>query len=243
MKLKLIQLILLICFSLVVMAFSDSCGGCGDPEVCFTMKPESCPGADLAGTAFHVNKHVKKVMWLNPMNGNISPYQTGSNYVRIETWSTKMSNAIYAVVENNTIKNKYVEGYEINYGFWSKDSYRKYTYEEMFEWKYGRKPTPTELANITCNQVKSWFNERHTVERGWPLSDDPPRDVKCKEQPYTKYCTTIGGNETRVDGEVEFPDGTRCKIKDIDLERADYNPCDNPHNVEIELEDNCNKCN
>ncbi len=49
-------------------------------------------------------------------------------------------------------KNRYIEGYEINFGFWSKDSFRRYTFAEMFEWKFGRKPTEQEEQDITADQ-------------------------------------------------------------------------------------------
>jgi hypothetical protein len=133
-----------------------------------------------------------------------------------------------------------VSGYEINYGFWSKDSYREYTWEEMFEWKYGRPPTQQESANITEQQVKDWFIERHTVERWWPLPDDPPRDVRTFEKPKWKTCTTWYDNcQYMFSGYIYFSDGTKCELetKDMWLRNGDC-----PAYIPMKVDPNCHKC-
>ncbi|MCB0701385.1 MAG: hypothetical protein KDC55_01630 [Ignavibacteriae bacterium] len=95
---------------------------------------------------------------------------------------------------------------------------------------------------MTCEDAKRWFKEKHTVKRSWPLSDDPPRDVKCINQEHTKYCIDMDYDKSTIDGVIEFPNGGKCKVKKIELDKEDFDPCDNPHNVEIEISDNCPHC-
>lgn len=48
---RIVVLILLLILSITVLILSSSCDeGCGDPEICFTMKPESCPNQNLSGS-------------------------------------------------------------------------------------------------------------------------------------------------------------------------------------------------
>jgi len=136
---------------------------------------------------------------------------------------------------------KKVSGYEINYGFWSKDSYREYTWEEMFKWKYGHYPeTPAELALLTEQNVKNWFIERHTVERPWPLSDDPPRDVRTFEKPLFKLCTQLYDNCHYIFmGNIKFSDGTKCELEPMELFlRA--GGC--PAYIAMKVKKGCSKC-
>ena len=49
-------------------------------------------------------------------------------------------------------------------------------------------------------------------------------------------------DKSTIDGVIEFPNGGKCKVKKIELDKEDFDPCDNPHNVEIEISDNCPHC-
>lgn len=224
--------------SVLIIMLAPSC--CRNPNICLFMKPSSCPGIDLAGTLLHLSETDYNIVYLNPFDGTTSPTLDINHTVPTEQRAGADKHSVNAVVENSTATVKYIEGYEVNSFFWSKDSYRKYSYSEIFKKKFGREPTQAELDAITCEQAKQWFADLHTNENWW--GDDPPEYVRCFEQPYTKYCFTMNSDIAKITGYLEFPNGQKCKIQDIKLESSDFDPCDNPHNVEIKLADNCIAC-
>jgi len=140
------------------------------------------------------------------------------------------------------LEDRRVSGYEINFGFWSKDAYREYTYEELYEWKHGVPPTPAQAAAITDQQAKDWFDERHTVKRPWYLGgNDKPRDVRTFERRSANVCTTLEkGVDYLFAGEAKWPDGTKCKLV---MKEQYFGDKDCPAFIPMKIEKPCNKCN
>lgn len=95
---------------------------------------------------------------------------------------------------------------------------------------------------MDCQDAKDWFIDAHTVDRSFPFSDDPPRDVNCVVVPFNKYCVTMTFDRIIINGEIEFPNGDKCKIQEIVKERSKFNPCDNPNYVDIKFKGFCQHC-
>lgn len=215
-KRKAFPLITVCLIGVVLLVFGNACG---DPpaEVCIIVDPFDCPGASSQTNLHLTHKTVETRYAGNYWDPGLNqwrwrdenyPFPGGIPYEAVKEKERVVSSAS----NNETTIIRYVEGYEINYGFWSKDSYRIYTWEEMFEWKYGRKPTQQEADQITEQQVRDWFNERHTVNRSWPLPDDPPRDVRVITPPIKRYCFNPGSDVHEFDGYIRFANGTTCEI-------------------------------
>lgn len=136
--------------------------GCEDDDpnnVEVVVDQSTCPDVDLKNAVLSITK-ISYYDYL--MDQRRGPY--GDGYPIPEILADRLSNCEYVTDEQvlgsatdeviTSYKNRYVEGYEINFGFWSRDSYRRYTFAEMFEWKYGRKPTEEEEKAITDDEVK-----------------------------------------------------------------------------------------
>lgn len=144
---------------------SDCCNP-PHPVVCLEINPLSCPNANLTNALLKLDEQRITRLWMD-VNGNIQNFQDATHNIPFYLTNSNINHIISAGYGDLAVNpTKYVEGYEINFGFWSKDSYRSYTWAEMFRWKYGRDPTPSELEALTCETVKQWFIERHTVRRG-----------------------------------------------------------------------------
>ncbi|MCX7735505.1 MAG: hypothetical protein N2319_02215 [Candidatus Kapabacteria bacterium] len=228
-------------FSIIsYLLFNNNC--CDPPVVCLEINPLSCPNANLNNSLLKLDEQRITRMWMN-IYGNIQNFQDADHYIPYDFKSSNVNHIISAGYGETAVNpSKYVEGYEINYGFWSKDSYRCYTWAEMFKWKYGRDPTPSELENLTCEMVKQWFIERHTVRRSWPLQDDPPRDVNCIQPPIKKYCVTLNDFKYEYQGWITFANGKQCKLQSFSLLKSAYDGCANPHYYKINIEKPCSEC-
>jgi hypothetical protein len=186
--------------------------------LCFEIDPASC-GGDLTNAILNLEIYDGKMMYTD-LHGRISPDPIYAYQILV--YRVPPRHIVSAGFGNSSNGPNSVHGYEINFGFWSKDSYREYTWAEMFEWKYKRPPTPEELATLTCEQIKAWFKERHTVHRSWPLPDSPPRDVGCATKVYLKYCMELTAEFHKFEGYVQFPNGTMCKIQEYAILRREY---------------------
>lgn len=220
---------------------SNSCST-PNPNICIQVDPESCPGADLTTSVIHLKQNKYAIRYLNPITGQYQDWQD-INYWKEEKLISNPTYPIGTANAQNSGFQNYIDGYEINYGWWSKDSFRKYSWAEMFKWKFKREPTLEELNNLTCEQVKTWFIERHTIKRSWPLSDDPPRNVKCTTAPITKYCLTLGSGGVLLNGKIEFPDGSVCTLEELDLEKSKFSGNNNPNEQLMRIKKPCAKCN
>jgi hypothetical protein len=120
----------------------------------------------------------------------------------------------------NVSKGLWVEGYQINFGFWSKDSYRTYSAYDYLKDKLKREPTQAEINAVTEQELKDWFNNKLKIKRPWYLGGgtDWPRDVNVWEQFERKGpCTLLEtGYVYDVEGWVEFPSGVVCNIVKIE---------------------------
>ncbi len=205
--------------------------GCDDnPQGCIQIDPESCNNPQLKDVLLFINITQYDNMYMDNKGEKVHIMDYTHTIPVTGNWN-QIDHIICAGYGNSAGSQNYISGYEINYGFWSKDSFREYTWEEMFEWKYHRKPTQEELSNLTCDEVKQWFKERHTVHR-W-FYDDEPRDVQCKTVPFTKYCITLNRDITEINGHVVFPDGTKCEIENKTLKRDSYSGNSNTFLVKI----------
>ena len=230
--------VLVICALLYTLLKSESCST--PASVCIQIDPESCPGADISNAVLHLKQVGYDVTYYNLQTAEYSEVPL-SGFQRQEI--NHSSKYIFGTASGELAGfQNYIEGYEINYGFWSKDSFRRYTWAEMFEWKNGRTPTPQELASLTCEQVGKWFKERHTVKRSL-LPDDPPHDVICTVAPIKKYCFDINYEEYILSGKIEFPDGSKCELEEVNLLREDFSGSDNPNQQLMKIKQPCAACN
>lgn len=146
---------------------------------------------------------------------------------------------------------QYIEGYEINYGFWSKDSYRRYSFKELFEWKFKRPWTPADGV-ITSEQARQWFIERHRVLRNPVIGSsyyDDPRDVKTFSAPLEKVCFQVANPPSGVfsrhsfSGEIHFPNGVRCRIDPYPTDfRESFGSDGSPHVKKLKIKKPCIGC-
>lgn len=232
----------LVCLICYLFLKSDSCGeGTPDPNICIQVDPESCPGADLSTSIIQLKQNKYVIRYYNPISGQYQDWQD-QNYWQEHKLQSLPTYPIGTASAQTAAFQNYIEGYEINFGLWSKDSFRRYTWAEMFRWKYKRDPTPQELENLTCEQVKAWFKSRHTVKRS-VFSDDPPRDVKCTISPISKYCLTLSSGGVFLNGEIKFPDGSTCKLVEVDLEKSKFSGNNNPNEQLMRIKKPCAKCN
>lgn len=190
------------------------------PQGCIQIDPASCKG-DFSNAVLNLDIY-KGEIWYYYYDGN--NYHWSKNppgYGQMSIFSPPTQKTLNMGTGGSSGDNT-VSGYEINYGFWSRDSYREYTWREMFIWKNHREPTPQELANLTCEQVKQWFNERHTVNRPWPIPNDPPRNVNCNYVSFKPYCMDLTSEIYQFSGFVQFPNGIKCKVKNYSILRTEY---------------------
>lgn len=109
-----------------------------------------------------------------------------------------------------------VSGKEVNWGFWSKNTPRDDSFEELFRWKNGRWPTETESRAISEDQARKWFIERYT--NYGMLETDPPQDVQVYRRTLSReYCFqgAYGPSSKKFfefSGYIQFPDGRRCNL-------------------------------
>ncbi|HVZ39796.1 MAG TPA: hypothetical protein VHI13_11000 [Candidatus Kapabacteria bacterium] len=141
---------------------------------------------------------------------------------------------------------RYIEGDEVNFGFWSKNGHRKHTYAEMFQIKYGRVPTPTEEAAITDEQVRQWFDEKYTTSN--IFTTEHPQNVRTfTDSPALacyEYTRGAEGNIyafTKLDGWVTFPNGARCHLDLGDWDK-DAGPGTNPNVRKAKVSRPCSGC-
>lgn len=191
------------------------------PQGCFQIDPASC-GGDLTNAILNIDIRKGRTEWMSAY-GHVLPYPDATHYIPVmHILPPVIGHIVSAGYGEVAYGENYVNGWEVNYGFWSKNSYRQYTWGEMFQWKYGRPPTAAELAALTCEQVKRWFIERHTVHRGWPFSDDPPLKVNCGVSMYKKYCMDLTEEYYEFSGYVQFPNGIKCEVSNYMTGRTDY---------------------
>jgi hypothetical protein len=215
-KIKAYLLAFLILSSFYLLSFNFA----PKPEtVCFYFNPDNHPYCPKAADAvLKIQRAICIVIPGGPAN--------------VATYEDPISQPVTKVTK------KSIKGLEINYGFWSKNVWRKNTYAELYYWKYGEWPSPTEEAAITDEQAKEWFIERYTSET--IFGDYPPEQVGVTTITYGgKTCVTKAQPcyefWPAYIGWIEWPDGRKCKINDI----MDY---DLKGTVEVQLEHGCPYC-
>lgn len=253
-KSKYIKITLLVIF----LSLQTSCLEQEVNEVCIEVDQELCPGANFENAVINLTKTAYFDILYDQNMGLYGDGIPPDEYVfhRIRNNEDVTSNILASASPKEAVsmKNRYVQGYEINYGFWSKDSFRRYSFEEIFEWKYGRKPTETELFAMTEQQAIQWFNERHYVDRPWYLGGgDPPRDVKVINPPIKQFCFDLNQGSTHrsieytgqflLEGSIQFLDGTKCKLKPKKINKYNYDASDSPHHIKMSISEECSICN
>lgn len=112
---RIVVLILLLIFSITVLILSSSCDeGCGDPEICFTMKPESCPNQNLSGSLFHLSELREEKKYMNTSTGEVQDFPDVNHPFEFYQPKGGVIHSTNAVVDNSNTTSRYVEGYEIN---------------------------------------------------------------------------------------------------------------------------------
>lgn len=107
-------------FTISFLMLSSSCKpDCGDLELCFTINSEHCPNADLNGSVIHLSERRQNWVYMNTTTGETQSFQDINH--PYGKWEDRggLKYSTNAVVDNSTAINRFVEGYEINYGFWS----------------------------------------------------------------------------------------------------------------------------
>lgn len=194
---------------MLVMTFCISCDDTPPTTICHEIDGADCPGAISSGAILSLTYSHYETQYTGMLNGvwhvSPSPFSGG-----IPSEVKKTHDRVVGTA-GGVVTDKYIDGYEINWGAWSRDSYRRYSFKEIFAWKHGREWTPSD-GEITDQQARDWFNERHTVER--LLDDDPPRDVNIHTVPMKTICTEVNQNSKKhaFDGEIHFPNGARCQL-------------------------------
>jgi len=133
-----------------------------------------------------------------------------------------------------------VTGEKIHYGFWSKNSYPVHTWEEMFEWKFKRKPTTQEDFDLlTEENVTQWFTERHTT-KNLISGKEKPKNIKTQVTPRAESCTNYYfGSHLVFTGKIIFSDGSQCELELIE-ESLGIGSC--PVTLPMRIKPPCNKC-
>ena len=110
-----------------------------------------------------------------------------------------------------------VMGEEINFGWWSRNSQRDDSFDDLFQWKYGRRPTRTESDTITDGTAKKWFTEKYT-SKSW-VGTFPPVNVNTYiKTEGIKYCWPVdaryvqSGSYLTCGGKIRFPNGKECDL-------------------------------
>jgi hypothetical protein len=145
----------------------------------------------------------------------------------------------------NVNKGLYVEGYEINFGFWSKDSYRYYSVIDYLK-EQGRPITQEEIASVSEIELRNWFNNKHKVKRPWYLGgDDWPRDVHVGEKIERKGpCMTLPVNHLfDINGYVIFANGMSCSIEPINMYDPYTDASISDSKIVLKVKQPCSACN
>jgi|GEM_PF-3265775 len=241
---------------LCIIAIGFGSSACEEPtQVCFEIDGADCPGAINSGAALALQYRSYKtqyqgVFWQpgHPLHGTYhysDSYFPGSLPVEVIQYD---ANA-FGTAGGNATEN-YIEGYEINWGFWSSNSYRRYSYKEMFEWKYQRPWTPAD-GPITDQQARDWFNERHRVwyDPFWgPGYFEYPVDVRTFNAPLSSVCFSainapVGQSRHSFTGEIHFPNGVRCRIDPSPTEyRESFGSDGSPHKKKLKIKKPCPGC-
>lgn len=135
--------------------------------------------------------------------------------------------------------------------FGRKSSYRRYSFKELFEWKFKRPWTPADGV-ITSEQARQWFIERHRVLRNPVIGSsyyDDPRDVKTFSAPLEKVCFQVANPPSGVfsrhsfSGEIHFPNGVRCRIDPYPTDfRESFGSDGSPHVKKLKIKKPCIGC-
>ena len=119
----------------------------------------------------------------------------------------------------NVTTRRIIQGEEVFYGFWSANGKRLHSYEEMYQWKYNRWPTPAQAAGITDAQVRTWFDERYTNEHWY--GDEHPVDVATSTEAQRAACfgftlasdgSTVLKDWFDLRGTITFANGAKCML-------------------------------
>lgn len=243
-------------FVLCIIAIGFGSSACDDPsQICFEIDGADCPGAISSGAALALQytsymTQYQGVHWEpgNPLHGQYRyssfPFPGG---IPVEV--VQHSERGFGTAGGNATES-YVEGWEINYGWWSRDSYRRYSYRELFEWKNERPWTPAD-GPITDQQARDWFNERHRVWREPIIGSnywDYPRDVRTFNAPLSSICFNAqnapsGQSRHSFNGEIHFPNGVRCAIDPNPTEfRESFGSDGSPHKKKLKIRKPCAGC-
>jgi len=135
---------------------------------------------------------------------------------------------------------KRVKGEEINYGFWTKNSFHDLSYWGIFYKKWNRRATEQEIAEMTDQNARDWFND--SFKSGGALNVDPV-NISTYERNIGKICTDLfTSNLGYYVGNITFSDGTICNIErnGMDLSQAGS---DCPASIGAKIKKPCTKCN
>lgn len=208
---------------LMLMYLASSMIGCGsgpDPtEVCFVVD-DNCLGLSSAKVVIQE--------WVLKDDGSSS----------LDRVSEGMATAT---------SQRYIEGDEVFYGFWSRNGHRKHTFAEMYEWKYGKKPNPIEEAAITDGEARQWFDDRYTTEN--LVTTEHPQNVQTRTESSAKACYAYTRGQpgniyafVNLIGYVKFPNGTACEL-DLGDWDANADPGTNPNVRAVKVRRPCAACN
>lgn len=211
--------------TLFFMLKADTCNE-SISMVCFEISASDCPNVANARMKIKCYKGVLEEIVPGVIVTNLYPYASFDNY---------------AIPRSE----RRVWGDHVNYGFWSKNAYRTYTYGEMFEWKYGRKPNPAEEAAITDAQAEQWFKERERNNTGFPLYiTDDPVNVGHGIVNSGKACFGFAhplNFPYEFEGTISFPNNSECKL-DFTGWGKDLDPNNNPKTFRPKIVQPCAGC-
>jgi len=178
-------------------------------------------------------------------------------YLSFNSDGTLNSGVPFAPIEEYVIPRteRFMGGMEVNWGDYSKDSHYEWSYAELFKWKYGRWPTPSEEATITDEQAQQWFHERHDQYYNWVFFTEKKSayDLKKREVSSRRVCIpvpVVGGNipnyrDVHIAGLLTFPNGKTCELepKDFYLNGTPYVKDGSNNVVKLKVKLPCAGCN
>lgn len=136
---------------------------------------------------------------------SITPYHKSIPYAPPEE-----AIAVSGYVENVS-KGLCVEGKQIGI---FKDTYYSYSVIDYLKAQGINNPTQAQIYGVTEQQLRDWFNRKHTTRRPWPWNNVPPKDVKVEEKFERKGpCRVLPvGYFFRIEGNIFFENGKICAV-------------------------------
>lgn len=186
-----------------------------------------------------VAAHVSSNFSTNPQDNHFA-----AHVVYLGNVTKKNKNVISSATAQSISTNR-IKGKEVNRGWWSKDSKRSYTLEELFLKRFGVSPTPTDIQNMLANGgqlAKQYFHDLHDQPPLWPF-DHLAYDIVVYQEEVEQYCGSYNkDNITEFFGTITFPNGEKCRLVNERIEKNTMFPRD-PMKILMKVEKPCNSCN